>query len=271
MDLLFSNLSQTENTTDCVKSSTVVLSTSAQVERVVKTFFLILIALTNILGNSSVCIVVLKDRQLRTSVRNYAVASLAVSDLLVVHVITFHVLTSLNIGKEPDICRIMGKVFGSLLYVSTLHLCALSLDRYVAIFYPLRYRFMVTPKRAVIILSVIWLLPVFSIVVIPAMTVGLQGFASFYGCVEVGSIAINDFKNRIHIYVNVTILFFLPVLVMMVAYYRISKVAWYQANRVGLAVVSVVRLARRPPLTRVRERKWAKTLGKSYYRNCNVI
>lgn len=238
------------------------LTSSGLTATIFKTVFLVLIAVMNILGNTSICFIVLKDRQLRASVRNYAVASLALSDLLSVQIMTFQILTYFNVGKNPIMCTLMGRIFGCLLYISILHLFTLSLDRYIAIFYPLRYRFMVTPTRTAVILLTIWIIPVFSILIFPAALVDLRGYASFYGCMDQGSIEKIDKKDRFHMSVNVIFLFFLPLLVMMWAYCRISKVAWYQANRVGVAVISAVRVPHIRGLPRTRDRKWAKTLGK---------
>ncbi|XP_078365555.1 histamine H2 receptor-like [Oculina patagonica] len=258
MDSGLSNVSLLSTVTT---DSSTNLTSSAKIERVFKSLFLVLIAVANIMGNSSIILIVLKDRQLRVTVRNYAVASLALSDLLSVQIMIFQVLTYFNIGKEPSMCSLMGRIFGCLLYISILHLFTLSLDRYVAIFYPLRYRFMVTPRRAAVILFTIWTIPVFSIHVLPAVMSDLRGYASFYGCMEEGLIEINDKKNHIHMGMNVTFLFFLPLLVMMWAYCRISKVAWYQANRVGVAVITAVRVPHGGRLPRARDRKWAKTLA----------
>ena len=263
MDSLSSNcnISLLENVTTTTESS-MQLSSSAQVERAFKTLFLVLIALANITGNSCICLVVLKDRQLRATVRNYAVASLALSDLLAVQIMIFQILTYYNFGRDPHICNLMGRIFGSLLYVSILHLFTLSMDRYIAIFYPLRYRFVVTPKRVAFILLTIWIIPVLSIHILPAGIKDLRGFSSFYGCIGEGFIERNDTNNQVHMCINVTFLFFLPLLVMMAAYYRISKIAWYQANRVGVAVVSAVVRVQGSRFPRARDRKWAKTLGK---------
>lgn len=237
------------------------LTSSGLTATIFKTVFLVLIAVMNILGNTSICFIVLKDRQLRASARNYAVASLALSDLLSVQIMTFQILTYFNVGKNPIMCTLMGRIFGCLLYISILHLFTLSLDRYIAIFYPLRYRFMVTPTRTAVILLTIWIIPVFSILIFPAALVDLRGYASFYGCMDQGSIEKIDKKDRFHMSVNVIFLFFLPLLVMMWAYCRISKVAWYQANRVGVAVISAVRVPHVCGLPRTRDRKWAKTLA----------
>ncbi|XP_020631268.1 histamine H2 receptor-like [Orbicella faveolata] len=258
MDSLPSNACLLQNVT--IDSSTN-LSSSDKIERAFKTLFLVLIAVANITGNSSICLVVLKDRHLRVTVRNYAVASLALVDLLSVQIMIFQVLTYFNIGKEAFMCSLMGRIFGCLLYISILHLFTLSLDRYVAIFYPLRYRFMVTPRRAAVVLLTIWIVPIFSILFLPAIKLDLHGYASFYGCMDESLIEITDKKNHIHMGLNVTFLFFLPLLVMMWAYCRISKVAWYQANRVGVAVISAVRLPLGGRLPRARDRKWAKTLA----------
>ena len=248
--------------TECYDQFITNLSSSEKIERAFKTVFLVLIALANIMGNTSICLVVLKDRHLRVTVRNYAVASLAFVDLLSVQIMIFQVLTYFNIGKGAFTCSLMGRIFGSLLYIGILHLFTLSLDRYVAIFYPLRYRFMVTSRRAAVVLLTIWIVPIFSILFLPAIKQDLHGYASFYGCMDESLIEITDKKNHIHMGFNVTFLFFLPLLVMMWAYCRISKVAWYQANRVGVAVISTVRVPLGGRLPRARDRKWAKTLGK---------
>lgn len=236
------------------------LSTSAQVERGFKLFFVIVVALANTVGNSGICLVAFRDPHLRVIARNYVVASLALSDLLAVQIMIFRALTYYNIGREPFVCSLMGRIFGCLLYVSTLHLFILSIDRYIAIFYPLRYRFLVTPRRIVIVLLTIWIVPVLSIHIIPAAIKELHGYPTFYGCIEEGFIEASDENNRFHLCFNVALLFFFPLFAMMVAYYRISKVAWYQSNRVGVAVVSVVPVAN-IRLPRSRERKWAKTLA----------
>ena len=259
MDTLPSNACLLQNVT--IDSSTN-LSSSEKIVRAFKTVFLVIIAVANITGNSSICLVVLKDRHLRVTVRNYAVASLALVDLLSVQIMIFHVLTYFNIGKEAFTCSLMGRIFGCLLYISILHLFTLSLDRYVAIFYPLRYRVLITPRRAAIVLLIIWTVPVFSILFLPAVNLGLRGYASFYGCMEEALMEIKDKKNHIHMGFNVAFLFFLPLLVMMWAYCRISKVAWYQANRVDVSIISAVRVPLGGRLPIARDRKWAKTLGK---------
>ena len=75
------------------------LTSSGLTATIFKTVFLVLIAVMNVLGNTSICFIVLKDRQLRASVRNYAVASLALSDLLSVQIMTFQIFTYFNVGK----------------------------------------------------------------------------------------------------------------------------------------------------------------------------
>lgn len=269
MDTLFSTnmssgLKNATETTDL--SAMQELSLEDRIEKIFKVSLLCLIALANIVGNSSICFVVLKDRYLRLTVRNFVVASLALTDLLVVQLIIFQALTYYNVGKEPKLCNLMGQNFGVLLYVSILHLFTLSLDRYIAIFYPLRYRFLVTPKRITVILLTIWIIPLISIHLLPAVITDLHGFPSFYVCINEGFIEEKDRMNRAHMFINVTFLFFLPLIAMMAAYYRISKIAWYQANRVGVAVVESTVRVQSSRLPRARERKWAKTLGKFIYK-----
>lgn len=235
---------------------------------VFKTVLLSVIAIANLVGNSCVCLVVLKDEPLRNAPRNATVASLAISDLLMLQVIFFRILTYYGVGNDCAVaCDVLAKVFPILVYVSFLHLAVMSVDRYLAILYPLKYRFLVTHKRVAIALATAWTLPTFSIGLVPLFLSNTHGFtfrATFFGCIDIDELEPNA-GFLAHMSVNAILFFAIPVLFMFVSYARISKAAWKQAVRVhSLEFGGNLQRDVRP---RTREMKWAKTVGKHVYFN----
>ncbi|KAL9975948.1 hypothetical protein ACROYT_G013171 [Oculina patagonica] len=83
MDSGLSNVSLLSTVTT---DSSTNLTSSAKIERVFKSLFLVLIAVANIMGNSSIILIVLKDRQLRVTVRNYAANRVGVAVITAVRV-----------------------------------------------------------------------------------------------------------------------------------------------------------------------------------------
>lgn len=139
-----------------------------------------LIIIATIAGNSLICVSVLKFRHLRTNT-NFILLSLALTDLSMVIIMILNAVTTVTgewiFGKW--ICRAVASIGLTLSFISILHLCLLSVDRYIAIQKPFRYQFIVTRKRVISILLLIW----FSVVVI--LNVPLADFefrADTYGC-----------------------------------------------------------------------------------------
>lgn len=112
-----------------------------------------------IIINTFVLFLVYKRKVLRT-VTNYILCSLAVSDLLT-GLCSIPIYLACNIIRKPEIC-FWSEVMLRLTSVSTvLHLLMVTMDRYLAIIYSLRYHSLVTKKRAVLVLSGIWSVSLF--------------------------------------------------------------------------------------------------------------
>ena len=123
-------------------------------------FFSIFLALVTVPGNFLVCLAIIKDpfRNLKTPF-NYFLLSLTATDLVVGAVIdpfaaAFHFYEALQLNVL-DI-----KILHSLYFISTtasiLTLAALTVDRYVAVASPVKYKTMVTSKRAIVTSVLIW-------------------------------------------------------------------------------------------------------------------
>ncbi|KAK4296886.1 hypothetical protein Pmani_030643 [Petrolisthes manimaculis] len=108
----------------------------------------VLVAIVAVLGNALTITVFVLDRKLRR-LTNYYIVSLALADLLVgVLGIPFAILTSMGLPYQQWACLPMLSTLLILCTISIFCLVAVSVDRYWAILYPLRYSRVMTAKIA---------------------------------------------------------------------------------------------------------------------------
>lgn len=126
----------------------------------IKVVALSLINLAVVLGNSLVIAAVVTTRKLRT-VTNIFIVSLACADLLLgIAVLPF------SISLEVVDTWLWGNIWCSmwlaidvlLCTASILSLCAISLDRYIAVTHPIRYPSIMSPARGRVLVSTVWVL-----------------------------------------------------------------------------------------------------------------
>ncbi|XP_012687376.2 dopamine receptor D4 related sequence [Clupea harengus] len=114
-----------------------------------------------ILGNVLVCLSVLTERSLKTAT-NYFIVSLAVSDLLLaVLVLPLYVYSEFLGGVwtlSMFICDALMTMDVMLCTASILNLCAISVDRYIAVVVPLRYNRNQFSMRQLALIGATWLL-----------------------------------------------------------------------------------------------------------------
>ncbi|XP_064423011.1 5-hydroxytryptamine receptor 4 [Latimeria chalumnae] len=211
-------------------------------ERTVLIAFLSAVMLIAIFGNILVMVAVCKDRQLRKIKTNYFIVSLAFADLLVsILVMPFGVIELVqdNWVYGDTFCLVRTSLDVLLTTASILHLCCISLDRYYAICcQPLVYRNKMTPLRIAVMLGGCWVIPTF-ISFLPIM----QGW---------NSIGIKDLieKRRFNTDTNSTycifmvnkpyaitcsvVAFYIPLFLMVLAYYRIYVTAKEHAKQIGM-------------------------------------
>ena len=123
-------------------------------------FFSIFLALVTVPGNFLVCLAIIKDpfRNLKTPF-NYFLLSLTATDLVVGAIMDpFAAAFHLNEALQINVLDI--KILHGLYFISTtasiLTLAALTVDRYVAVASPVKYKTMVTSKRAIVTSVLIW-------------------------------------------------------------------------------------------------------------------
>ncbi|KAJ8395677.1 hypothetical protein AAFF_G00029140 [Aldrovandia affinis] len=114
-----------------------------------------------ILGNVLVCLSVLTERSLKTAT-NYFIVSLAVADLLLaVLVLPLYVYSEFLGGiwtLNTYICDALMTMDVMLCTASILNLCAISIDRYIAVVVPLKYNRNQFSVRQLVLIAATWIL-----------------------------------------------------------------------------------------------------------------
>ncbi|KAG7454782.1 hypothetical protein MATL_G00263470 [Megalops atlanticus] len=114
-----------------------------------------------ILGNVLVCLSVLTERSLKTAT-NYFIVSLAVADLLLaVLVLPLYVYSEFLGGiwtLNTYICDALMTMDVMLCTASILNLCAISVDRYIAVVVPLKYNRNQFSMRQLALIAATWVL-----------------------------------------------------------------------------------------------------------------
>ncbi|MBN3312244.1 NPFF1 protein, partial [Atractosteus spatula] len=111
-------------------------------------------------GNSLVCFIVLKSKQMRT-VTNIFILNLAISDLLVgIFCVPTTLVDNLITGWpfNNTVCKMSGLVQGASVSASVFTLVAIAVERFRCIVYPFRQK--LTLKKAIVTIAVIWVLAV---------------------------------------------------------------------------------------------------------------
>ncbi|XP_009471082.1 PREDICTED: D(1) dopamine receptor-like [Nipponia nippon] len=207
--------------------------------RVVTAALLFLLILSTLLGNTLVCVAVVKFRHLRSKVTNFFVISLAVSDLFVaVLVMPWKAATEVA-GFWPfgAFCDVWVAFDIMCSTASILNLCIISVDRYWAISNPFCYERKMTQRVAFIMIGVAWLLSL----LISFIPVQLKWHKDreLFSQQEPGFNVTGEEENcdsslnRSYAISSSLISFYIPVAIMIVTYTRIFRIAQRQIRRIS--------------------------------------
>ena len=171
-------------------------------------------------GNAVVCYTVLGHDRMRT-VTNYFIVNLAISDILMAVVcvnLTLYATLYMVWPFGVPMCKITFFVQSLSVSVSIFTLVAISLDRYVAIMYPLRPR--MTSHQTVIIALCIWLFAgAFALPMVIYSNVFFEETASY--CTE------TDWQfTRHYSWCGLVLQYLLPLGVLAVVYIRLARKIW---------------------------------------------
>ena len=201
--------------------------------------FLFLLIFLTIVGNILVCLAVFMNKKLR-SVSNIFIVSLSLADLLVGTIVM--IPAALNeIFQQwilaESFCSVWAGFDVMFSSASVLNVCLISLDRYIAVMSPLRYKVLVTHKRAIGMLAIAWGIAVLASFIplqtglhnpdLPSLT-NLTLLSDVPQCLFIPSL--------IYVIIASTVTILLPIIIALILYYRVSKEAKRQACFVGVLI-----------------------------------
>lgn len=198
----------------------------------------VLVALAIFAGNMLVIASVLLNRRLQTRTSAF-ITSLAISDLLIALLVVPLIIISNVFGPNMpshqgmEYCHATISVAVSLMFNAVANLGAVSLDRYLAIIKPLRYKVIMRRRVMTAIIASIWIFSSFF------------GFVPYLGWREVVKrtkgiycqVSLNLKREYI---VTICVLATIPSIFMLIAYYKIFRTARMHAIRITAAVNSIM-------------------------------
>ena len=186
----------------------------------------VLIMCLTIFGNLLVCFAVLIYKHLQTQT-NMMLLSLAVSDLFMVVSMAFNSSMILH-GKwlfSKTLCTVVSSLGLPLCFISILHLCLLSINKYISIQKPFKHHELMSRRTVVVLMVLIWLVP--SVVVnLPYADFDFR--SSVFGCLKNTS-----HHNPSSSFILVLIFVILPFTLLFYVYIYLFKVVRQHARRIN--------------------------------------
>lgn len=146
--IIISNMCITNDSVDIGSNDTLLMTPKAQLD-ITYTVFEVIVGLIAIVGNFMVMTVFLVNKKLRR-VPNYYIFSLAAADFFVGLLgVPSAIMSSLGLPKNFVSCLLMLSMLVMICTTSILCLLAVSVDRYWAILWPLKYARIMTPRLSV--------------------------------------------------------------------------------------------------------------------------
>ncbi|XP_072038926.1 QRFP-like peptide receptor isoform X3 [Amphiura filiformis] len=189
-----------------------------------------LIFVLALVGNALVVIVISRKRSMQTVI-NLFILSLAISDLLiVVFCIPFTLIDALTVDwvLGSFMCKALNYITMVAIVASVLTLTAIAFERHHAICYPLRSRMIQSPKRAALLLSILW---GFSLILVSPLLIVLRvtehddvlALKKYKFCQEIWRN--KQQKKRFTIFL-VVFLYIIPLITMIILYIRVAHRLW---------------------------------------------
>ena len=234
----------------------------SHLSKALQTTVLCVAFVANLLGNICVFLAVIRVSSLRRRPMASILASLALSDMASLSFTPFRLVWLYDMKAACMNYQYFSTILATLLYISSIHICLLSCDRFVAIVHPLRYEELVTKVKVRRALVFAWSVPLAATVTVPWIyrKERVPYSAALAGCMKLSSEPSQAFK--IHVACNFTLFVVIPFAVMIFVYCYIGKVARSQNKRIWAGEHLTPELAERER-KRKKEMKWMRTISKS--------
>ena len=198
-----------------------------QVKSIIYAVFLLVVILVTAIGNITVLLSIILSKALLRQIMYYFLASLALSDILVA-LCTLPIKFKQTLHNQEfcmslHVCKFL--FISDVLFTTTsiTHLLVIAMDRVLQIKFPFGYPTFITKKRSVTIITIVWLYS--------AIWAALSSFDWSNPTEQSISIGVHSQRfcfndNKVHFLVLYSIVFIIPLIIMIAAYSFILKVTW---------------------------------------------
>ena len=233
----------------------------SHLSKALQTTVLCVAFVANLLGNICVILAVIRVSSLKRRPMASILASLALSDMASLSFTLFRLVWLYDMKAACMNYKYFFTILTTLLYVSSIHICLLSCDRFVAIVHPLRFEELVTKVKVRRALVFAWSVPLAATVTVPWIyhKERVPYTAALAGCMKLSSEPSQAYK--IHVACNFTLFVVIPFVVMIFVYSYVGKVARSQNKRIWAGEHLTPDLAERER-KRKKEMKWMRTISK---------
>uniref|UniRef100_A0A8P4K1V7 G-protein coupled receptors family 1 profile domain-containing protein n=1 Tax=Dicentrarchus labrax TaxID=13489 RepID=A0A8P4K1V7_DICLA len=145
--------------------------------------------------------------------------NLSISDLL--YTISLPVWIELALRRPAGgLCSLVAVIMYNSFYIGSGLLCCISIDRYLAVVYPLHFHWVREVRTAAVVSIAVWILEIAIHIILLDHTGALQAFSSRHLCVE----RIPMTREDVHLTLTrVTLGFFVPMIIMTFCFQQIMQ------------------------------------------------
>ncbi|XP_063697086.1 dopamine receptor 2 [Culicoides brevitarsis] len=211
-------------------STTIYLSSSSNSESTLNNYWALLALLLVVCtaaGNILVCLAITWERRLQ-NVTNYFLMSLAITDLMVaILVMPLGILTLVKGYFPLHSIHCLAWICLDVLFctASIMHLCTISIDRYLSLRYPMRFGRNKTKKRVTLKIAFVWLLSIAM-----SLPLSLMYSKDNSSVLVEGTCQIPDPVYKL---VGSIVCFYIPLVVMLVTYMLTVRLLAQQQQNLG--------------------------------------
>ncbi|XP_050305848.1 orexin receptor type 2-like [Anthonomus grandis grandis] len=191
----------------------------------VSVFFHVIVFIVGLFGNILVCVAVYRNHSMRT-VTNYFIVNLAVADALVIlfclpFSVVWDVTSTWWFGTA--MCKFVLNIQNVSVTVSILTLTFISIDRWYAICHPIAFRS--TTGKAKTAICIIWIVS-FICEIPETIYLVAEPYPDFDVYFTQCKPTWGDRSDTYFMVCKMVIFYFLPLILMCIAYYKIIKILW---------------------------------------------
>ncbi|XP_063813121.1 motilin receptor [Pseudophryne corroboree] len=191
----------------------------------------LVIMVAGIIGNTITILIIRTYKEMKTTT-NFYLSSMAVSDIIILLCLPFD-LYRLWMSNSwifgGFLCKFLCLISEGCTYSTILHITALSIERYLAICFPLRAKVFITKRRVKMVIVLLWVVALLSAAPLYNLLENVKmNYTDTWECTYT-RYAIESGLLNIMMWVT-TVYFFCPMLCLVVLYGFIGKKLWKSKN-----------------------------------------